>query len=525
MTAVRPKTPWIWGLLLLSFLSQAQITNTSTDEETHYRPHFHFSPQSQWINDPNGMFYFNGTYHLFFQHHPYSNVWGPMHWGHAHSTDLLNWTEDPIALYPDALGTIFSGSAVVDHNNTSGFGTENQVPIVAIYTNHDPEGEKNGSIRFQTQSIAYSLDEGQTWTKYDHNPVIANPGIKDFRDPKVFWDTQNQQWVMALAAKDVVHFYRSTDLKNWGFLSEFGQNIGNHQGVWECPELFRLPVDGTDTQKWVLLVSINPGAPNGGSATQYFIGEWDGKTFVPDADFSHQMAQNHNFWLDFGKDNYASVSFDNHPRSDQKRIIIGWMSNWEYARDVPTQKWKNHMTLPRLLDVIPQGNSYRLRSQPIAAVRQKSISKKKWNALDIENSITLANTAELPLDRLLLSGDFAIPQEGILQFRMTSPSGDELRFGYNSDTNEFFLDRSQMQIPSFSESFAKTIQTAPRTATASNSSLKIVVDKTAIELFFDGGQTVLSALFFTKTPFDQIQLESISNKSTFSSLELFEIQP
>jgi len=201
------------------------------------------------------------------------------------------------------------------------------------------------------------------------------------------------------------------------------------------------------------------------------------------------------------------------------------MSNWEYARDVPTQKWKNHMTLPRLLDVIPQGNSYRLRSQPIAAVRQKSISKKKWNALDIENSITLANTAELPLDRLLLSGDFAIPQEGILQFRMTSPSGDELRFGYNSDTNEFFLDRSQMQIPSFSESFAKTIQTAPRTATASNSSLKIVVDKTAIELFFDGGQTVLSALFFTKTPFDQIQLESISNKSTFSSLELFEIQP
>jgi sucrose-6-phosphate hydrolase SacC (GH32 family) len=249
------------------------------------------------MNDPNGMVFHNGEYHLFYQHNPDSTVWGPMHWGHAVSKDMIYWEHLPIALYPDSLGTIFSGSAVVDNNNTSGFGTAVNPALVAIYTYHDAEGEKAGRKDYQNQGIAYSLDNGREWITYDQNPVLRSPGIPDFRDPKVMWHEKSQQWIMALAVVDRISFYSSPNLKDWTKESEFGANIGAHGGVWECPDLFELQVEGTQDKKWVLLVSINPGAPNGGSGTQYFIGDFDGKNFTLDEQFSALVGKE-GVWLD-----------------------------------------------------------------------------------------------------------------------------------------------------------------------------------------------------------------------------------
>jgi len=244
------------------------------------RPQYHFTPNSGWMNDPNGLVYNDGVYHLFYQYYPHATVWGPMHWGHATSIDMAHWEHQPIALFPDENGLIFSGSAVVDKENTSGFGENGVAPLVAIFTYHLMEGEKAGRDDFQTQGIAYSLDNGVSWKKYDGNPVLPNEGIRDLRDPKVFWHEDTKSWIMALVAGDHAKFYRSKNLKQWDNISDFGLDQGAHGGVWECPDLFPLPVDGTDEEKWVLVISIGGGGPNGGSGTQYFIGDFDGTTFT-----------------------------------------------------------------------------------------------------------------------------------------------------------------------------------------------------------------------------------------------------
>lgn len=263
--------------------------NTESAFSELHRPQFHFTPASGWMNDPNGMVYHNGEYHLFYQHNPDSTVWGPMHWGHAISKDLVHWEHMPIALYPDEHGTIFSGSAVVDTKNTSGLGTNDNPPMVAIFTYHNHEGENAGRVDFQTQGIAFSLDNGRTWEKYENNPVLPNPGIRDFRDPKVMWHEESEKWVMSLAVADHISFYSSPNLLEWEFESDFGANIGGHGGVWECPDLFKLSVEGTAMEKWVLLVSINPGGPNGGSATQYFVGDFDGSSFKLEDSFKKEL--------------------------------------------------------------------------------------------------------------------------------------------------------------------------------------------------------------------------------------------
>jgi sucrose-6-phosphate hydrolase SacC (GH32 family) len=303
-----------------------------------YRPQFHFTPTRNWMNDPNGLFYYKGRYHLFFQHNPKAIDWGNMSWGHAVSSDLYNWQELPVAIDCTPTSGIFSGSAVVDHNNTSGFGSTENPPIVAIYTEHQND-ESN-----QSQCIAYSLDEGQTFTKYAGNPVL-NIDEKNFRDPKVQWI--DGQWIMtvALASQFKISFYSSPDLKNWTHLSDFGPaaEVG---GVWECPDLINFG------EKWVLLVSLNPGGFQVGSGTQYFIGRWNGREFIAD--------DTNTRWLDYGRDNYAGVTFSNVP--DNKKILLGWMSNWHYAPKVPTDPWRSAMTLPRELSL--RGD--RLIQTPIA---------------------------------------------------------------------------------------------------------------------------------------------------------------
>lgn len=269
-----------------NFETKEQTTINGQYYKEKHRPQFHFSPEGNWMNDPNGMVYYEGEYHLFYQYYPEATVWGPMHWGHAVSNDLVRWEHLPIALYPDKLGWIFSGSAVVDKNNTSGFGTNGKGPLVAIFSHHSQPIEKTGSDKFQYQSIAYSNDKGRSWTMYEGNPVVPNPGIRDFRDPKVIWHDESQKWIMTVTALDHIKFYNSPDLKNWTYLSDFGKTVGSHDGVWECPDLFPL-VDDQGQKKWVLLQNMNPGNPNGGSGCQYFVGDFDGKKFTLDPAFAN----------------------------------------------------------------------------------------------------------------------------------------------------------------------------------------------------------------------------------------------
>ncbi len=492
-------------------------------EEALYRPNFHFTPKVGWLNDPNGMFYYNGYYHLYFQHYPNGNKWGPMHWGHAISTDMINWKEQPIALFPDELGYIFSGSAVVDFENTSGFGKNGSIPIVAIYTYHDPKKEESGSTDTQSQAIAYSLDEGLSWIKYAGNPVIPNPGIRDFRDPKVFWDTLRSHWVMTLAAGQETHFYTSGNLKEWKFQSTFGKGIGNHDGVWECPDLFPLEVEGTNTIKWVHLVSINPGGPNGGSATQYFIGDFDGSDFKVDTEFARKMAQEHIYWADFGKDYYAGVTWSDIPETDGRRVFMGWMSNWQYANEVPTETWRGAMTIARELQLVQDENGYSLRILPVSELQSYRGTKYREEAINIKGSQKLIDSEKINLGKAEIKFEISNLRPTTYTFKLTNEQGEELSFGYDHTKQNFFIDRSGAGITDFSENFGDKISVAPRTYTSESLKGIIILDKTSLELFFDEGRTVMTEIVFPRSPFTTLLFESDDREVTLDYLEVNEL--
>ena len=467
-----------------------QVFAQKVDHEMH-RPQLHFSPKAKWINDPNGMVYHNGIYHLFFQYYPDSTIWGPMHWGHATSTDLILWQEQPIALYPDSLGYIFSGSAVADINNTSGFGKDGKVPLVAIFTHHDPAGEKAGKNNYQNQSIAYSLDEGKTWTKYSANPVLKNPGIRDFRDPKVSWHEGSKKWIMTLATLDRITFYSSPNLKDWTKESEFGKEVGAHGGVWECPDLFLLDYKGQKV--WVLIVSINPGGPNGGSATQYFTGEFDGKTFTP--------YQTDTRWIDYGTDNYAGITWSN---TGDRKVFLGWMNNWQYANIVPTEKWRGAMTIPRDLGLEKAGEKYFVVSRPV----------KELTSLET-NSITLKNIAATNYDLTKKAGKLRGPSvvkllsDKIKSFTITlsNDAGEKVIIGYDQAANNYFIDRTQSGKVSFEKGFAGK-HVAPRLIADEKFDLTLIIDNASVELFADNGLTVMTEIFFPNKPYNQIHIQS-----------------
>ena len=489
-----------------------------------YRPNFHFTPKKGWMNDPNGMFFYNGYYHLYFQHYPDGTTWGPMHWGHAISTDLFNWKEQPIALFPDNLGYIFSGSAVVDYENTSGFGKDGKIPIIAIFTSHDPKKEKTGEIDVENQSIAYSLDEGLTWTKYKDNPVLKNPGTRDFRDPKVSWDKQRKRWTMVLAAGQEIQFYISKDLKSWNKLTSFGEGIGNHGGVWECPDFFQLPVVGSSEKKWVLLVSINPGGPNNGSATQYFVGDFDGKNFVLDESFNTETEEELGFWVDYGRDNYAGVTFSNVENKDGGKLFMGWMSNWLYANEVPTENWRSAMTIARTLELIKSDNTYRITSNPVPELDEFKIEKLKNSNVSI-NGKTLLTTSKA-VDFTSVQINFKIENliDGVYNFELANSEGDSLRFGYDSSMNNYFVDRNNAGKTDFSNKFSDRIAIAPRTNTQNDWTGTIVLDKTSIELFFDNGQTVMTEIFFPKAPFESLYFQAPTKESKLEYIEINQLK-
>lgn len=504
--------------------SKEIAANEISAEEQLYRPNFHFTPKANWMNDPNGMFYLNGTYHLYYQYYPDGNVWGPMHWGHATSTNMIAWEEQPIAIYPDDLGLIFSGSAVVDVNNTSGFGKDGIVPIVAMYTYHNMKGEQAGELDFQTQAIAYSLDEGMTWVKYDKNPVIPNSGIKDFRDPKVIWDADHSKWIMTLAAGDKVLFYSSLNLREWILESSFGAAFGQHDGMWECPDLFPIKVSGQDETKWVLLVSINPAAPNGGSGTQYFVGDFDGQKFTLDTDFKQQLQQDSAVWLDYGRDNYAGVTWSNIPKKDGRKLFIGWMSNWEYARDVPTETWRSAMTIPRELKLKKNEKEFVLSSAPVTELSKyvsKTIVKE---TLTVNNQKTIITKSEIDLSRVRIQLEMNHLKSDKYDFTFQNSFGDRLSFGIDNIKKQYYLNRQNSGKVTFSDKFANTISKAPIKNPSNMLKIEVLVDKTSIEVFYNDGETIMTEIFFPNEPFEAFSINTSDAALILENIKIEEFQ-
>jgi len=480
---------------VIAFFVSCSTAKKQTESKLYhepYRPQVHFSPKEKWMNDPNGMVYSDGIYHLFFQYFPDSTVWGPMHWGHATSKDLITWQQQPIALYPDSLGYIFSGSAVVDKDNTSGFGKDGKAPLVAIFTHHDPVGEKNKTNNFQNQSLAYSPDNGKTWIKYANNPVLKNPGITDFRDPKVMWYEAQKKWVMTLAVKDRISFYSSPDLKNWTKESEFGKEQGAHGGVWECPDLFSLNDNGKKV--WVLIVNINPGGPNGGSATQYFLGDFNGKNFTP-ADAKTR-------WLDYGPDEYAGITWSN---TGERKIFLGWMSNWLYANVVPTVAWRSATTIPRELKLTHAGNDVLVTSEPVTELKSiesnhinvaNTIVSKSFDVSAKTGKISFPCRLDLNLDKI---HDFSVV--------LSNDKKEEITIGFNNGLKQFFIDRTHAGKTDFQKDFAAR-HVAPRFTDSTSMNMSLIIDVSSVELFADNGKTVMTEIFFPEKPFDQMHIES-----------------
>lgn len=468
----------------------SQIKQSDTfdfDYNEKYRPTYHFSPQYGWMNDPNGMVYNDGEYHLYYQHNPYGSRWSNMNWGHAVSKDLVKWEYQPEAIAPDSLGSIFSGSAIIDKHNTAGFG-ENT--LIAIYTS---------AGKVQSQSIAYSTDNGRTFTKYDQNPVLSDPKIVDFRDPKVFWHNKSNQWVMSLATSQTISFYGSKNLKQWEKLSEFGEGIGDHGGVWECPDLFPLRYNGQD--KWVLLVSINPGGPNGGSATQYFLGDFDGKNFKPDMSLPYPI------WIDYGRDNYAGVSWSNIPETDGRRLFIGWMSNWDYANFVPTINFRSASTLPRELKISNNGKHLVLADYPVKEIDQLRGTAETFDDAKIDKNFTI--------DRLLKDNKGAyelsmtIDANGAesFEFALQNKMNEKIRFVFDLKNENMYVDRSASGKIDFSDNFGSKEIKAPLVK-KDIYTIRLFVDKASTELFINEGELTQTNIVFPTEPYNTLSFES-----------------
>ncbi|MFA0963386.1 glycoside hydrolase family 32 protein [Roseivirga sp. BDSF3-8] len=494
---MRRYVTYLFTLFVIGCTTQGEMNVPVTTETAAYlEPHrlqFHFSPPEMWMNDPNGMVYHHGEYHLFYQYYPDSTVWGPMHWGHAISKDLVHWEHLPIALYPDSMGYIFSGSAVVDHQNTSGLGNPDEPAIIAIYTYHDPEGHPASRRDFQTQAIAFSTDKGRTWTKYKGNPVLPNPGIQDYRDPKVIWHQETERWIMALAVKDHIRFYSSPNLTDWKEESRFGETTGAHGGVWECPDLF--PLDG----RWVLLVSLNPGGPNGGSATQYFVGDFDGKTFT--------AQDNSTRWLDYGRDNYAGVTWAGIPERDGRRIFMGWMSNWDYGQKVPTTPWRSAMTVPRVLNILPTPAGDVVTSVPARELAQLRGEPVQF-IITKDGAIKTASGGIYNLEMEISNGGNEMES---FELHLTNAENDTLLVGYDAVNKQLYIDRDKAGKTDFSDNFTGR-QTAPFNPGRKMISLSLLVDTGSLELFVNQGELVMTSLFFTDNPLSHVTFHSSGPK-------------
>jgi len=478
-----------------------------------HRPQFHFTPESKWMNDPNGLYYHKGKYHLFYQYFPDSIVWGPMHWGHAESNDLLHWKHLPIALFPDSLGYIFSGGAIVDKNNTSKLGTNDNPPIIATFTHHDIAGEKAKTNDFQKQSIAYSLDGGYEWIKYAGNPVIPNTQkIKDFRDPKVVWHEPSQKWILVLAAYDRVKFYASANLIDWEFLSDFG--VEGDKRLWECPDLFPMKVEGTNEYKWVLIVSIQKNAPNDGTATSYFVGHFDGTVFKSEVENQE--------WLDWGTDNYAFVTWNNVPKDDGRILGIGWMSNWQYAQIVPTENWRSAMTLPRELTLVKSKSKYSLHGLPIREFQTLRGASTALNQLEIIGEKVLEGSFSASQVELDITVNLKKTTANSFGIKLQNELGENILIKFDKREGKMFVDRTNSRKHKFSEDFFKNIHSAPIAFEKEKMNIRLIIDAASVEIFINNGELSFTSIFFPSKEFSTISL--FANNGTFNIINA-EIHP
>ena len=424
-----------------------------------HRPLYHHTPQYGWMNDPNGMFYKDGVWHLCYQFNPYGSQWENLSWGHSTSTDLINWKAEPTALEPDALGMMFSGCCVVDKNNTAGFGKD---AIVALYTTAGAR---------QTQSLAYSTDGGKTFTKYADNPIITS-NVPDFRDPHVFWNEEAGFWNMILAAGQQMSIYSSKDLKEWKHESDFGAEYGNHGGVWECPDLMKMNVKGTNKDKWMLICNINPGGPFGGSATQYFIGQFDGHKFTCEDEPSETK------WMDYGKDHYATITFDNAPEG--RHVGIAWMSNWQYANQVPTKQYRSANSIVRDFGLFEyNGETYCsiTPAKEMLAARGARVSQ--------------------PTEAC----EIVVTVKGDAQIILRNAKGERVVMTYDDEEETFDMDRRRSGNISFSDAFP--VATSSPTY-GKVRQLRIFVDRGSVEAFDGDGKMCMTNLVFPSTPYDKI---------------------
>ena len=470
-----------------------------------FRPVYHHTPVYGWMNDPNGMFYKDGVYHLYFQYNPYGSMWGNMTWGHSTSTDLVHWTDEGTPIVADAWGTIFSGSCVVDKDNTAGFG---KGAVIAFYTSAKPSPW--GDV--QSQSMAYSLDNGKTFTKYEHNPILTSPE-RDFRDPKVFWYAPGKHWVMMLAVGQEIQIYSSPNLKDWKKESSFGAMQGAHGGVWECPDLVEVPVEGTKEKKWVLICNINPGGPFGGSATQYFVGHFDGKVFVNE---SPTLTK----WMDWGKDNYATVTWSNAPAG--RCIALGWMSNWQYANNVPTTQYRSTNTIARDLTLYKVDNELYLKSAPSPEIKKARLEKVEIPSFKVTDKYEVASL--LKDNKGAYELEMTIENAGASKIALTlvNDQNEKVSMYYDTVRKQFVMDRSASGIVDFSRDFP-AVTVAPVEDT-NKIHLRLFVDSSSIEAFGEEGKFVMTNLVFPTVPYNKLILESDKDGYTVKSLSVYKLQ-
>jgi fructan beta-fructosidase len=469
-----------------------------------YRPQYHFSPAQNWSNDPNGLVYYQGEYHLFYQYNPNDVVWGPMHWGHAVSEDLIHWEHLPIALKPDQeLGMIFSGSAVVDKNDTTGFFAGGE-GLVAIYTTHLEREE--GPL--QQQAVAYSKDNGRSWKKYEGNPVIKNYGVADFRDPKVFWHEESQKWVMIVTCADRVRFYNSPNLKDWNYLSEFGQDIGIHVDTWECPDLVKLPVENSadSKEKWLLEVGDIQGGQSG-VAVQYFIGDFDGEKFTSDYDRS--------FFVDHGQDIYALQSWSNLP--DERQIWLGWMNNIGYMSKIPTTGWRGMMSIPRELSLRDDGERIKLIQKPIKELQ--NLRERIYSAENFElNGSKKIKSEEQSFE---IKAEIKFKQAEEVVFALHKNKEQESLLKLNKKENKITVDLSNSGNTDFDQTFLlkKEIEYNFKEKVEVN----IFADRSSLEVFIDGGEVSITNLVFPEESAEEIEIRTELGSSLVKNIEVYKL--
>lgn len=515
-----------------------QLSDTfDTTNTDYYRPSYHFTPLYGWMNDPNGMVYKDGEYHLYFQYNPYGSKWGNMHWGHAVSRDLIHWEHLDPAIARDPVGHIFSGSSVVDKKNTAGFGKD---AIIAIYTNNSVNHD-------EVQCIAYSNDNGRTFTKYEGNPVLTPfDGLKDFRDPKVFWYEKDKCWFMIVSADKETRFYKSKNLKKWDYVSAFGKGLGQQPCQYECPDFFQLPVNGDEkNKKWVMTMNINPGCWFGGSATEYLVGDFDGKNFTcPDA--------NEVKWLDWGKDHYATVTFSN---TGSRVLAITWMSNWQYANLTPFKQNRGANGLPRELKLYEKNGKYYISEDVAPEALALRKSTKELGSQTVEGEKAFAGATSGMEGAFEIEADVTADANGIAGIELYNDKRERTLIYIDMKEGKVVMDRTESGLTDFGkQSVPHDIELAwdkqraaegKQPARIENSinykndfalatwaplslcqegkktfHLDIFADKSSIELFVDGGRIAMTNLVFPVAPYENVKLYSKGGKAEFQNMKI-----